>query len=351
MFEQGRGPKDKLNNRGDKVYRFKKAFRFDNKNEKEWQSIKASASGQFVEDVKGLFSFVTFSPNFVDKNDKYSTKISSDFYWKIVSKVSKEKIESLKIYDFNYYSTEFYSFTLLILLLTFVSTVFKAKRDIAVTKLDESETKFEEIFSLLGEGVIVLDKHQEVLLMNLEAENLLGYKKIEFIGYNFHEKIGHKDIHAKDIKKSDSKIFKTFSNALSNIGRDEKFTKKNNQEFFVDFIATPIVEKDIVEKVIIVFSDVTENKINRDKVLELFDELGIFFRTNMSIEEKVEMISTYLLDHYLDEKAINNIKDKVKEIEHVFQELNKNEWVQLYSNIWKIGENLKQRKDRSFIEP
>ena len=351
MFEQGTGPNDKLNNKGDKVIRFKKAFRFDNKNEDEWIKIKQSINGQFLEEKNGLYSFETFNPNYNDKTKKYSTKIFSKFYWKIVSKVSKEKIEGLKIYNFKYFSTEFYTFSFLILLLTIISTIFRAKREAAEVKLIESETKFREIFSLLGEGVIVLDKNQEVLLMNLEAENLLGFKKLEFIGFNFHGTIGHKDTKGREIKKSDSKIFKTYSNALSNIGRDEKFTKKNGQEFFVDFIATPIIENDIVEKVIVVFSDVTENKTNRDKVLELFDELGIFFRTNMSIEEKIEVVSTYLMDDDIDKKSISNIKDKIVEIEKIFEELNKNEWVQLYSNIWKVGESLKQRKDRSFIEP
>lgn len=351
MFEQGTGPKDKLNNRGDKVYRFKKAFRFDKKNEVEWKKIKSSAAGQFLEEKNGLYSFTTFTPNFIDKNNKYSTKIATNFYWKIVSKVSNKKIEDLKIFNFKYFATEFYSFSALILLLTILSTVFRAKRETAEKNLIESETKFEEIFSLLGEGVIVLNMNQEVILMNFEAEHLLGYKKHEFIGFNFHEKIGHKNGKLKEIKKSESKIFKTFSNSLSNIGRDEVFTKKSGQEFFVDFVATPIIVDEVVEKVIVVFSDVSENKANREKVLELFDELGIFFRTNMNIEEKVEVISTYLMDKDLDERSISNIKDKVIEIEKVFEVLNKNEWVQLYANIWKIGENLKQRKDRSFIEP
>jgi len=351
MFEQGTGAKDKLNNRGDKVIRFKKAFRFDKKNGDEWIKIKQSENGQFLEEKNGLFSYDTFTPNYSDKTNKYSTKISSKFYWKIVSKVSKEKIEGLKIYNFSYFSTEFYSFSALILLLTIVSTIFRAKREAAEVMLVASETKFKEIFSLLGEGVIVLDNSQEVLLMNLEAENLLGFKKHEFIGHNLHSTIGHKDTKGKEIKKSESKIFKTYSNSLSNIGRDEKFTKKNGQEFFVDFIATPIIENDRVEKVIVVFSDVTENKTNRDKVLELFDELGIFFRTNMNIEEKVEVVSTYLMDDDIDKNSISNIKNKVTEIEKIFEELNKNEWVQLYSNIWKVSENLKQRKDRSFIEP
>ncbi|WP_321469481.1 ATP-binding protein [Halarcobacter sp.] len=120
-------------------------------------------------------------------------------------------------------------------------------------QLIESQKQNERLLDLAGEGIFGLDSKGRFIFINPTASNLLGYDSKELIGKYLNKTIA-KHLFSKGAQQKER---------LMLIQKEEQtFISKDNKEFPIDYISTPIYSNNstILEGSVVVFSDITKRK-------------------------------------------------------------------------------------------
>lgn len=134
---------------------------------------------------------------------------------------------------------------------------------IAKEKLEKEKAKDESIIDNIGEGLIVLDKFQKILVFNKGAEELIGYNSEDVIGKNFNDVILIEDDKEKKIFLNQEPFSKAF------LGRKIIFTpvnskyfirSKDNKKIPISLILSPILMEGEIIGVILIFNDISKEK-------------------------------------------------------------------------------------------
>ena len=149
-------------------------------------------------------------------------------------------------------------------------------------KLIQSEQKNKLLLDLAGEGIFGLDKQGRFTFLNPKACKLLGYKNdLSLIGkYIFDTVLVHEDDHSH-----------AYNRLMLQLEKKLKFKKKDNLSFPIDYVSTPIRDKDnFIIGSVVVFNDSSKRKSDEDKLKKAIND-SIFanqsksiFLTNMSHE-------------------------------------------------------------------
>ena len=122
--------------------------------------------------------------------------------------------------------------------------------------LKTSESRLSTITSVLGEGLLVLDKDGRLTLMNPEAEKLLGCTESGFLG----EKVLDMICPSLGGAETDCIFSRTLASGLCHRNHEDAFLRKDGSSVPVSYVSTPLMKSNAVVGAVIAFHDISERK-------------------------------------------------------------------------------------------
>ncbi|WP_419765407.1 MAG: ATP-binding protein [Arcobacter sp.] len=238
------------------AFMFNKNINFKNSYPDLWNQFQTS-NIEYASTLKheGIhFSFHSINPVEIVSPNRQT---KSRRHWTIISYVKQEKI-LYKFYTFiDSIKVLVISFGVIILLFAFLLSLY-------IRKINEGNIRIEianEVFKNTIEGILVLDSEANIIQVNKAFTTISGYSEEEILGKNprlLHGIYGESQEFCKDLWKS--AIQKGFwSGEITN-------QKKDGQKY-ISKLSIGVVKRD--EKILYyigVFSDITEQKENSEKL-------------------------------------------------------------------------------------
>ncbi|MBN4079749.1 PAS domain-containing protein, partial [bacterium AH-315-C08] len=123
---------------------------------------------------------------------------------------------------------------------------------------------------------------------NPSGAAMVGYQVNEMVGKSQHDLIHHTRFDGTPFPRENCYIYAALKNGASYRIREEVFWKKDGTCFPVEYISTPIFQKDIVVGAVVTFKDISQQKhLAREKEI-LFNDLK---RTNSELKEFAHIVS------------------------------------------------------------
>ena len=174
--------------------------------------------------------------------------------------------------------------------------IYAAARDITQRKLMEDalyieKEEFQTTLLSIGDGVIAVDKNQNVVLLNAIAEQLTGWSQIDATGKPF-EKIFN-IINERTREKVENPITKVLETEnIVELANHTLLIRKDKSEIAIEDSAAPIRNKQgETQGVVLVFRDVTEKKKIRNEIeyLSFHDYLTGLYNRRFFEEELLRL--------------------------------------------------------------
>ena len=133
--------------------------------------------------------------------------------------------------------------------------------------LKEEKDRASGIVSSMGEGLIVVDKSMNVLLINSAAEKLLDISNREVLGKPIDKAVAKIYKNGQELLPQDRPAVKTLAGASITIGIDDNYSFEviSGKEFPVAITTTPL-RGDRITGVVEVFRDITLEKQSREAI-------------------------------------------------------------------------------------
>lgn len=125
-----------------------------------------------------------------------------------------------------------------------------------------SNTQF--LIDSIGEGVLIVNADGIISAANTTAEKLLGYAHQEFIGWDCLEPFGALDERGRRITKKNAALLAAIENGKKTIHATRQFFRKEGSRFWASITVTPIREKGKGQGAILVFRDITKEKMDHE---------------------------------------------------------------------------------------
>ena len=241
----------------------------------------------------------------------------------------------------------------------FVGAAFDVSdRKILSDQLLESETKFNEITSVIGEGIFVETLKGETEFVNPEFSRILGWEEKDLIGKQFHEIIHDLPTIEKE-EEHDCPLNKVLITGDTYRISEDYFRHKNGELVPVSYVASPMLRNGKIIGAVIAFHDIRARKEYEAEIERFVEELQ--FSKEVVEENAKELVD---LNRRLSEseeqlKELNANKDKFFSIishdlkspftsllgfsEYLVEDLDdltKDEIKEFASNIHKAGKNV-----------
>ncbi len=201
------------------------------------------------------------------------------------------------------------------------------------------------ILQAAGEGVIGLDSEGKVSFANLTAEQLLGRQPGDLIGKHYCDVLGCCSVIEEDA--TNCRIGKCLGNGVAYQESGGTFCRHGGA-FPVDFIATPMRSNDRIDGAVIVFRDISEQKLIDDKLRQsntvfentvegimVTDADGLILAVNRAFSD---------ITGYAQEEVLGKTPSFLKSGRHS-PEFYRDMWQQVLENKCWRGEIWNRRKD------
>ncbi len=164
----------------------------------------------------------------------------------------------------------------------------------------EIERRHQLILSAAGEGIYGVDTNGVTTFVNPAAEMMLGYSADELIGLEMHSKVHFKHSDGSHYHVHDCPIYNAFRSKKVTTVDDEVFWRKDGKPIRVEYTSTPLIEDSAAVGAVIVFRDITERKVNEERLREALAE-------NAGLREKLEKENAYLQEQILSQSNHHQI--------------------------------------------
>jgi diguanylate cyclase (GGDEF)-like protein/PAS domain S-box-containing protein len=161
----------------------------------------------------------------------------------------------------------------------------RAKERATFSALRVSEERSRAVITDLAEGLIVLDEHGQVLMMNPKAEQLLGFSENQLKGQSLHETVHRVTTESQTASHGETcPILQCLQTTQPVEVDDDQFTHRNGHRFPVSYVASPFFFNEKPQGIVVAFQDITERKrieaqltslATRDQLTTLFNRREI----------------------------------------------------------------------------
>jgi PAS domain S-box-containing protein len=156
-------------------------------------------------------------------------------------------------------------------------------RDISQRKqtehaLDELRRRHTLILTQAGEGIYGLDRHGLATFVNPRAAAMLGYSVEDLIGRPMHALLHHTRVDGTPYPDDSCPIYAALRDGEIHRITHEVFWKRDGTSFPVEYISTPLWEDSEVTGAVVVFRDVTEQRLVESGLREREDRLEYVIR-------------------------------------------------------------------------
>jgi len=131
-------------------------------------------------------------------------------------------------------------------------------------KAEQALARLERQHSLIlmraGEGIYGLDRDGRTTFVNPAAARLLGYEPEELTGRSMHEVLHHSKPDGRPYPAEQCPIYAALRDGVVYRVSSDVFWRKDQTNFPVEYVSTPIVEQGLVTGAVVVFRDITERR-------------------------------------------------------------------------------------------
>jgi PAS domain S-box-containing protein len=151
---------------------------------------------------------------------------------------------------------------------TYYSAIFRdiSERNGIRQVLNQLRRRNEVLLNAAGEGICGLDQDGTITFANPAAAKMLGYYVDELAGLKFCDvtsRLTDAPSHAEE-----SAFSLTLGDGIERRSADQVFRRRNGTSFPVEYVVTPIREKERVTGGVVVFKDITERQQTEERLRE-----------------------------------------------------------------------------------
>ena len=163
---------------------------------------------------------------------------------------------------------------------------------ILTKRLNEESYKSDIVINSIADGVIVIDGKGVIQLVNPAAEGLLGWAINDATGLHYESVIRLVNKHDKPIGGSGNPIEEVAVSKQPIVNNELSMLSKNNKKMIVSLVVSPVIEDGNVAARIVVFRDITAEKIHEREQAEFISTASHEMRTPVAaIEGYLGLIS------------------------------------------------------------
>lgn len=232
----------------------------------------------------------------------------------------------------------------------------------AIKKLQDLQKHHESILQSAGEGIYGLDINGHTTFANAAALELVGWELEEMIGRSQHELIHHTQPDGSPFDKFDCSIYAAFKDGKVHHVENEIFWKKDGTSFPVEYISTPIWDKNnILTGAVVAFKDITRRKEAEAALIKANLELREALDEVKKLQTRLELENKYLQQEI---KVTHNFEEIISQSKNFKKVLAQVEQVAVTSStililgesgtgkelIARAAHNISNRKNRTMVK-
>ena len=126
--------------------------------------------------------------------------------------------------------------------------------------LERETGQFKLILDVMGDGIYGVDSEGNTTFVNQAATRITGYATADLIGRHQHEILHHTKPDGTSFPAKACPIYMTIRDGTVHRVADDIFWKKDGTSFPVEYVSTPIKERDKIVGAVVSFKDITERK-------------------------------------------------------------------------------------------
>ncbi len=155
----------------------------------------------------------------------------------------------------------------------------------------------ELILNSAGEGIYGLDTKGKITFINPAAAQILGYEVTELQNQPMHEIVNHSTAEGMAYSWLENPIYQTIQTREVHYVTNEIFSRKDKSSFPIEYVSTPIMEKEQIVGAVVIFKDITERQIIDRMKDEFVSVVSHELRTPLtSIRSSISLLSSGRID-------------------------------------------------------
>ncbi len=181
-------------------------------------------------------------------------------------------------------------------------------------ELERLKRQNELILQAAGEGIYGVDNKGMTIFVNPAAARMLGWEADALIGQPMHALLHHTRPDGSHFPKEECSIYAAFKDGAVHHVDDEVFWRKDGSSLPVAYTSTPIRENGKLAGAVVVFRDITEQKLAEQKLHQAYSEIE-------QMKEQLEAENVYLQEEYKLERNFAGIVGQSHAIQQVMQQI------------------------------
>jgi PAS domain S-box-containing protein len=159
-----------------------------------------------------------------------------------------------------------------------------SERDRYARELRSAHDRLRAITDSMGEGLLVNDVDGRITYLNDAAGRMLGWSREELAGRVTHDVL--RDEHGTAVSPEDCAIMRSIRDGVTLRVDDEAFVRRDGSLLPVAYTAAPFQTPDGVKGCVVIFSDITERKLERARTERDLEALTWITRIRDALEHE-----------------------------------------------------------------